>query len=101
MQHSALPLATSMCTLRPSMPLQLCSRAGGRCWSGQRDREQPSTLALSTLIPAAAVLQGWEELLELLERQRDRGEPLPEIAGFGSGEAGDSVSFPMSVRFRV
>ena len=38
------------------------------------------------------MLQGWEELLELLERQRDRGEPLPEIAGFGSGEAGDSVS---------
>lgn len=42
--------------------------------------------------PVAHVLQGWEELLELLERQRDRGEPLPEIAGFGSGEAGDSVS---------
>jgi len=35
--------------------------------------------------------QGWEELLEALEKQRDRGEPLPEIAGFGSGEAEDSV----------
>jgi digalactosyldiacylglycerol synthase len=35
--------------------------------------------------------KGWEELLELLERQRDRGEPLPELAGFGSGEAEDSI----------
>ena len=49
----------------------------------------------------AISLQGWEELLELLERQRDRGEPLPEIAGFGSGEAGDSVSPVMSIGFRV
>jgi len=35
--------------------------------------------------------KGWEELLENLERQRDRGEPLPEIAGFGSGEADESI----------
>jgi hypothetical protein len=48
--------------------------------------------SLNPLNPDVPVLQGWEELLELLERQRDRGEPLPEIAGFGSGEAGDSVS---------
>lgn len=42
------------------------------------------------MIPINKV-QGWEELLEALEKQRDRGEPLPEIAGFGSGEAEDSV----------
>lgn len=42
------------------------------------------------------MVQGWEELLENLEKQRDRGEPLPEIAGFGSGEADESVSlFPL------
>lgn len=35
--------------------------------------------------------KGWEELLELLERQRDRGEPLPELAGYGSGEAEESI----------
>ncbi len=35
--------------------------------------------------------QGWEELLDMLEAQRDRGEPLPDIDAFGSGEAGQAV----------
>ena len=35
--------------------------------------------------------KGWEELLDMLEAQRDRGEPLPDIDAFGSGEAGQAV----------
>ena len=35
--------------------------------------------------------KGWEELLVMLEAQRERGEELPQIAAFGSGEAEDAV----------
>ena len=31
----------------------------------------------------------------MLEAQRDRGEPLPDIDAFGSGEAGQAVRFSL------
>ncbi len=38
----------------------------------------------------------------MLEAQRDRGEPLPDIDAFGSGEAGQAVRWGWGrVRVRV
>ena len=72
-----------------------CAGLGGS-WRKERDRRDVSASTFAGMSPARSSCvystQGWEELLENLEKQRDRGEPLPEIDGFGSGEAEDSVS---------
>ena len=77
---------------RTASDAQICPSPPPSCADG-RARFSKGAYTLGKMVWG----KGWEELLAMLEAQRDRGEKLPQIAAFGSGEAEEAVrpSVPM------